>query len=88
MKKTKRLVLLAMLTAVAMILSYVESLLPSVGIPGEMCIRDSIILTNIRRNYKGDSRRRNPPRERKTPGAFPANEQKKKNTKIILDLIP
>lgn len=34
MKKTKRFVLLAMLTAVAMILSYVESLLPSVGIPG------------------------------------------------------
>ena len=34
MKKTKRLVRLAMLTAVAMILSYVESLLPSVGIPG------------------------------------------------------
>ncbi len=34
MKKTKRLVLLAMLTTVAMILSYVESLLPSVGIPG------------------------------------------------------
>lgn len=34
MKKTKRLVLLAMVTAVAMILSYVESLLPSVGIPG------------------------------------------------------
>ena len=34
MKKTKRLVQLAMLTAVAMILSYVESLLPSVGIPG------------------------------------------------------
>ena len=34
MKKTKRLVLLAMLTAVAMILSYVESLLPSVCIPG------------------------------------------------------
>ena len=34
MTKTKRLVLLAMLTAVAMILSYVESLLPSVGIPG------------------------------------------------------
>lgn len=34
MKKTKRHVLLAMLTAVAMILSYVESLLPSVGIPG------------------------------------------------------
>ncbi len=34
MKKTKRLVLLAMLTAVAMILSYVESLLPSAGIPG------------------------------------------------------
>ena len=34
MKKTKRLVLHAMLTAVAMILSYVESLLPSVGIPG------------------------------------------------------
>ena len=34
MKKTKRLVLLSMLTAVAMILSYVESLLPSVGIPG------------------------------------------------------
>ena len=34
MKKTKRLVLLAMMTAVAMILSYVESLLPSVGIPG------------------------------------------------------
>lgn len=34
MKKMKRLVLLAMLTAVAMILSYVESLLPLVGIPG------------------------------------------------------
>ena len=34
MKKTKRLVLLAVLTAVAMVLSYVESLLPSVGIPG------------------------------------------------------
>ena len=34
MKETKRLVLLAMLTAVAMILSYVESLLPSVGTPG------------------------------------------------------
>ena len=34
MKKTKRLVLLAMLTAVAMILADVESLLPSVGIPG------------------------------------------------------
>ena len=34
MKKTKRLVLLAMLTAVAMILSYVESLLPQIGIPG------------------------------------------------------
>ena len=34
MKKTTRLVLLAMRTAVAMILSYVESLLPSVGIPG------------------------------------------------------
>lgn len=34
MNKTKRLVLLAMLTAVSMILSYVESLLPSVGIPG------------------------------------------------------
>ena len=34
MKEIKRLVLLAMLTAVAMILSYVESLLPSVGIPG------------------------------------------------------
>ena len=34
MKKTKRLLLLAMLTAVAMILSYVESLLPQVGIPG------------------------------------------------------
>ncbi len=34
MKETKRLVLLAMLTAVAMILSYVESLLPSAGIPG------------------------------------------------------
>lgn len=34
MKNMKRLVLLAMLTAVAMILSYVESLLPSVGIPG------------------------------------------------------
>ena len=34
MKNTKRLVLLAMLTAVAMILSYVESMLPSVGIPG------------------------------------------------------
>ena len=33
MKKTKRLVLLAMLTAVAMILSYVESLLPQIGIP-------------------------------------------------------
>ena len=34
MKKTKRLVLLAMLTPVAMILSYVESLLPQVRIPG------------------------------------------------------
>ena len=34
MKKTKRLVLLAMLTAVAMILSYVESLLTQIGIPG------------------------------------------------------
>ena len=34
MKETKRFVLLAMLTAVALILSYVESLLPSVGIPG------------------------------------------------------
>ena len=34
MKKTKRLVLLAMLTAVAMILSYVESLLPQIGITG------------------------------------------------------
>ena len=34
MKKTKRLVLLAMLTAVAMILSYVESLLPQIGIQG------------------------------------------------------
>ena len=34
MNNTKRLVLLAMLTDVAMILSYVESLLPSVGIPG------------------------------------------------------
>ena len=34
MKKTTRLVLLDLLTAVAMILSYVESLLPSVGIPG------------------------------------------------------
>ena len=34
MKKTKRLLLLAMLTAVAMILSYVESLLPQIGIPG------------------------------------------------------
>ena len=34
MKKTKRIVLLAMLTAVAMILSYVESLQPQIGIPG------------------------------------------------------
>jgi len=32
--KTKRLTLLAVTTAVALILSYVESLLPSVGIPG------------------------------------------------------
>lgn len=32
--KTKKLVMLALLTATAMILSYVESLLPSVGIPG------------------------------------------------------
>lgn len=32
--RTKKLTLLAMTTAVAMILSYVESLLPSVGIPG------------------------------------------------------
>ena len=34
MKKTKRLVLLAMLTAVAMILSYVESLLPLYSLAG------------------------------------------------------
>ena len=34
MKKTKRLVLLAMLTAVAMILSYVESPPPQIRIPG------------------------------------------------------
>ena len=32
--KTKKLTLMALLTAAAMILSYVESLLPSVGIPG------------------------------------------------------
>ena len=32
--KTKKLTLLALLTAAAMILSYVESLLPSAGIPG------------------------------------------------------
>ena len=32
--KTKKLTLLAMLTAAAMILSYVESLLPSIGVPG------------------------------------------------------
>ena len=32
--KTKKLAYLALMTAVAMILSYVESLLPSVGIPG------------------------------------------------------
>ena len=34
MKKTSRLTLLALLTATAMILSYLESLLPSPGIPG------------------------------------------------------
>ena len=34
MKKTRRLTVMAMLTAAAMILSYVESLLPSPGIPG------------------------------------------------------
>lgn len=34
MKKTRRLTLLALLTAAAMILSYLESLLPSPGIPG------------------------------------------------------
>ena len=45
MKKTKRLVLLAMLTAVAMILSYVESLLPSVGIPGvKMGLANSAVI--------------------------------------------
>ena len=32
--KTKKLTALALLTATAMILSYVESLLPSVGVPG------------------------------------------------------
>ena len=32
--KTKKLTLLALLTAVAMILSYVETLIPSAGIPG------------------------------------------------------
>ncbi len=34
MKGTRRLALMALLTAVAMILSYVESLLPSPGVPG------------------------------------------------------
>ncbi len=34
MRKTRRLTLLALLTAAAMVLSYVESLLPSSGIPG------------------------------------------------------
>lgn len=34
MKDTKKLTVLALLTAAAMILSYVESLLPSPGIPG------------------------------------------------------
>ena len=34
MKGTRRLTLLALLTAAAMILSYVESLLPSPGVPG------------------------------------------------------
>ncbi len=34
MKNTRRLALMALLTAVAMILSYVESLLPSPGVPG------------------------------------------------------
>ena len=34
MAKTKKLAYLALLTAAAMILSYIESLLPSVGIPG------------------------------------------------------
>ena len=34
MKGTQRLALMALLTAVAMILSYVESLLPSPGVPG------------------------------------------------------
>ena len=32
--KTKKLTVLALLTAAAMILSYVESMLPSIGIPG------------------------------------------------------
>ena len=32
--KTKRMTTMAMLTAVAMILSYVEAMLPSIGIPG------------------------------------------------------
>ena len=32
--KTKKLTTLALLTTAAMILSYVESLLPSVGVPG------------------------------------------------------
>lgn len=32
--KTKKLTLLALLTAIAMILSYVESFLPSLGVPG------------------------------------------------------
>ena len=32
--KTKKLTTMAMLTAVAMILSYVEAMLPSIGIPG------------------------------------------------------
>ena len=34
MKKTSRLTLLALLTATAMILSYLESLLPSIAVPG------------------------------------------------------
>ncbi len=34
MSRTRKTILLAMLTAVAMILSYVESLFPSVGVPG------------------------------------------------------
>ena len=32
--KTKKLTTLALLTAGAMILSYVESMIPSIGIPG------------------------------------------------------